>query len=419
MISRRYNTIKLGVLVVLLLSASLDLNAQSGYVQQYRRSSLYSILVRHPEKRFDRDIDTVFASIPIPQKFNDHNLKVRAINATSRRTDQSESRNIKETLDAFITRNDLAKRLVSEWFNRKQGKSGDGTFNMDLVIERGLYDADYFSAQVAEKSLRGQSMLADAGEDLIGNTFVVFNDIRYLDKEEATYWANVGVIVAGAIAAELTGGLASLAIAGAENALVRINNEIAGFRVSITSYLYRLAWDSETADRFYSEYYITEPDPEKKTAYERDKSLFHLEYVGSHSVVTGKTTLGGVNSKNDMIRKVCERAIDKNIAQLQKEYEVFRVKTPLYSTSPLSAKIGLKEEISEDSRFEVLEVVENEMGKIEYRRRGVVKPAKGKIWDNRFMAEFDENDKSADITETVFEVVSGSGFYPGMLLREI
>ena len=120
-----------------------------------------------------------------------------------------------------------------------------------------------------------------------------------------------------------------------------------------------------------------------------------------------------------MIRKVCERAIDKNIAQLQKEYEVFRVKTPLYSVKPLTAKIGLKEDIDEKSRFEVLEVVEDDNGRTRYKRVGIVKPVKDKIWDNRFMAEFEEENEGNTRTETEFEVVNGSGFYPGMLLREI
>lgn len=387
--------------------------------QVYRRSSLYSVLVRHPEKRFDRDIDSVFASIPIPQKYNDHNLKIRALNSVSRRTDQNERDNILETIETFITKNDIPKRLVSKWFDRKQGRKGDGTFDMNLIIERGLYDADYFSAQIASQSVRGQSMLADAGEELIGNTFVLFNDIRYLDKEEAAFWASMGVIMVGAIASQVTGGLASLAISGATDAIVHINNDIAGFRVSITSYLYRLHWDDETANTFYSEYYMSERDSLKRVAYDKRKGLFKLDYVGSHSVVTENTTLGGVHDKNDMIRKVCARAIDKNIAQLQKEYEVFRVKTPLFSTSPLCAKIGLKEDIDEQSRFEVLETFENPDGRIEYRRVGIVSPIKGKIWDNRFMAEYEEENKGNTRTDTEFMVISGSEFYPGMLLRQI
>ena len=77
-----------------------------------------------------------------------------------------------------------------------------------------------------------------------------------------------------------------------------------------------------------------------------------------------------------------------------------------------------KEDITPDSRFEVLEIVEKD-GRTEYKRVGVIKPIKGRIWDNRFMAEFEDENKGTDLTATEFEVVNGSGFYPGMLIREI
>lgn len=410
--------IRLSLATVIFLSIQGNTLAQD---INYRRSSLYSILICHPEKNFGKDIDTVFRMVPIPDKFDDHNLKVRAINAAVvvEKKQSDDQNTIEYTIEPFLKKNDVAKRIVSKWFDRQEGKGKDGTFDMNLIVERGLYDADYFDYQVASHSVRGQSLLADAGEELIGNTYVMFNDIQYVDKQERSALVSTGISIIGAVASEFTSGLASNLIDLGARTITDITEDIAGFRVSITSYLYKLRWDEETAAKFYSEYYMTEPDPEKKSLYDREKDLFHLDYVGSHSIVTGNTTLGGVRNKNDMIRKVCQRAIEKNIAELQRKYEEFRVKTPLFSTAPLSAKIGLKEDISENSRFEVLEAVENEDGRTEYKRRGVVKPVAGKIWDNRFMAEFEEENAGNTRSETEFEIVSGSGFGPGMLLREI
>ena len=120
-----------------------------------------------------------------------------------------------------------------------------------------------------------------------------------------------------------------------------------------------------------------------------------------------------------MIRKVCERAIDKNIALLQTEYEEFRVKTPLYSTNPITAKIGLKEEVDANKKYEVLEIIENENSTTEYKRVGIIKPIKNKIWDNRYMAEYEKNNLNSKLGATEFEVINGSEFYPGMLIREM
>lgn len=379
---------------------------------------MYSVLIRHPEKEFGKDIDTVYRMMPLPEKYDEHNLKVRALNAgVFEKNKKTEEENTVEFLDAFIRKNQIAKRLVSKWFNRKEGRSGDGTFDMNLVIERGLYDANYFDAKAAEQSIRGQSILADAGEELIGNTYVLFNDIKYVDKEEASALASVGLTLLGAIIP--VGGVASSAASLAATVSSDIVSTISGFRVSVASYLYRLDWNEDIANEFYSNYYITEPDPEKKAAFETRSDLFSLSYVGCQKVVTGKTSMGGVADKNDMIRKVCTRAIDKNVAMLQKAYEEFRVKTPLFSVEPLSAKIGLKEDIDENSRFEVLEIVEDEAGRVEYKKVGEIKPVKDRIWDNRFMAEFEEENKGNVLSATEFEIVSGSGFYPGMLIREI
>ena len=164
---------------------------------------------------------------------------------------------------------------------------------------------------------------------------------------------------------------------------------------------------------------MSSPNPERKAAFDAVDGLFKLTYLGCQKSVSEKAGLEGVHDKNDMIRKVCTRAIDKNVALLQKSYEEFRVKTPLFSTEPITAKIGLKEDITADSRFEVLEIVEKEDGRTEYKRVGIIKPIKGRIWDNRFMAEFEEENKETDLTATEFEIVNGSGFYPGMLIREI
>ena len=387
----------------------------------YRRSSLCSFLIRHPEKKYDSDIAEVFPNIPVPEKYNDHNLSKRIINAAmrNRRKSYKGEKNIEKTIEPFIESDAIARQLVSKWFDR----DSLGRFDMELVKERGLYDADYFDEQIASQSIRGRSLLADAGEDLIGNTFVIFNDITYLDKEEAATWASVGVGIGNAIVGSIpgVGTVAKTIVKTSSESIKELNKGIGGFRVTVTSYLYRLRWDEETAGTFYTQYYTSNGNDSMKTAYESERGVFHLDYVGSYSASSSKTTyhLKGDKDQHSVIKLVCGRAIDNNIAQLQKEYEEFRVKTPLFSTEPLTAKIGLKEDIDEKSKFEVLEIMEDSDGRTKYKRVGVIRPVKDKIWDNRFMAEFEEENEGNTLTATEFEVVSGAGFRPGMLLREI
>lgn len=48
--------------------------------------------------------------------------------------------------------------------------------------------------------------------------------------------------------------------------------------------------------------------------------------------------------------------------------------TPLISVSPLKAYIGLKEGVTEKSKFEVLEAELSKEGKMTYKRVGVIQP---------------------------------------------
>jgi len=143
-----------------------------------------------------------------------------------------------------------------------------------------------------------------------------------------------------------------------------------------------------------------------------------MRFVGAHTVQSGKTSLRGVSTNGEMIRKVCTRAIDKSIVELQRQHDEFKIKTPLHSTSPITAKIGVKEGIDEGTKFEVLEKREDANGRTSYRRVGTVAPVRGKVWDNRYLAN-EEGFDGADLGATEFKKISGGDFYPGMLIREI
>ena len=204
------------------------------------------------------------------------------------------------------------------------------------------------------------------------------------------------------------------------NAVGNISSNIAGFKVLVTSYLFRLDWNEDTSNNFYINLWNdkSSPNVERQEKWRESMSDFKLKYIGCTTVFSGKTSLGGVEKEKDMFLKVCTRAIDKSISNLQKSFDEFKVFTPLISTDPICAYIGLKEGVDIDSRFEVLEKVIDENGRTKYERVGMIKPVEGQIWDNRFMAIYDKEDGS-ELKYTTFEKVSGKDFYSGMLIREI
>lgn len=49
-------------------------------VMNYRRSSLYSLMVNHTDQQFANEIKEAFLQIPVPDKFNNHDLSVKVLN---------------------------------------------------------------------------------------------------------------------------------------------------------------------------------------------------------------------------------------------------------------------------------------------------------------------------------------------------
>ena len=71
---------------------------------------------------------------------------------------------------------------------------------------------------------------------------------------------------------------------------------------------------------------------------------------------------------SQLIKIVMYRTMDESIVKLQRNYEEFKIKEPIYNIDDdgyVIAKIGLKEGISVNSRFEVLERIETADGEPE------------------------------------------------------
>ena len=399
------------IAIGLVVSIAISVQAQETDAN-YRRSSIYSVLVNHTDQQFASEIKEAFLQIPVPDKFNDHNLSVKVLNLDKKLSGASSEKE-NPIITEFLDNNKVASRLVGRWFNRD---FFTGQCNMELVKERGLYNATEFDKQLASRSARGMAMLQDAGEDLIGNTFVLVNDIRYVDKNKGAKTASSILKVFGSIAAAYTG----TNIDDLTDNIGDMVETIKGFKVKINTFLYKLEWSDDIATQFYQDQYGAVPDPTKKANFDAARGNYKLKYVGKVESSGGTTSFLGINEDQPvvMVRKACQRAIDENVVDLQRNYEEFRTKSPLVSVEPITAFVGMKEGVTAKSKFEVLEVVELENGKHKYNRVGVIQPIENLIWDNRFMA-VEEGAQGATLGFTTFRKVSGKDFSKGMLIREM
>lgn len=410
---------KNSILFLLLISfVPLTSFGNDDIVTDYNRSSLYVLSMLHDGTSMYQNIFKTMIRMTPPDRYNDHNLSLRVINSYGKAKDEE----VQQQITKFLETNKVAQRLVSKWFDRNKA---DGSFDMDLIKERGNYNASVEDVAIALRTTRGKAMLEDAGEQLIGNTFIIVNDISYVNKQSrADVFGAIfeGIsLIAGAVPGRKGGDVAKL-VKNTGSLGNSISSLVAGFTVKIDSYLYRLVWNDEIANTFYTQYYYdsNNPDPTKKRAYNMAGKQFELEYIGKYEATSSKTVLKGLKNDDDVFMKVLTRALDENIVQLQKQHDVFKVTAPVFKVDndALCVHIGLKEGVSPSSRYEVLERVEDEEGRISYKRKGVIRAVKDKIWDNRCMA-VEEEAEGANLGFTVFEKVSGDDIYPGMLIREI
>jgi hypothetical protein len=403
-----------------------------------RRSSLHTILIK--SDKFDKQemVLSAYSKAPFPEKYNNHSIgsdaeqtfnpndytvndaERLAVGIKAAKDESGEKKNKNADLPATIAKHlketGVARQLVAKWFNRKE----DGSFNVDLISERGFYSASDLDAALADKTVRGRASLADAGEELIKNTFVVVTKLNFVSNEIP---AKVIYVAALAAAAKLP--LPPAQVAAKKAADLAYEKAKEGYSVWTTAFLYQLNWNDSVQGVFYNDLY----DKKNKDAFDKTE-LFTMKYVGkskANSLVL--FSLKEKRTEQEVIDLATIRNINNVFTSLQKKYDVFKTKTPLFTGNPITAKIGKKEGLVGGEKFEVLEQsIDAKTGLTVYKKKGVITVDKEMIYDNRFNAG--EGDVAPESSETeegaeekkVYTATTFKGpkkFYPGMLIRQI
>lgn len=401
----------------------------------YRRSSLHTMVMESEKFPYKDTVLKAYYNAPFPDKYNDHTIEGKSFNPLNYRSSVAPNdttadsvafakiNDYKPIIDNYLSREKVAAKLVAKWFNRKE----DGTFDMNLIGERGSYDASDMATKIAANSARGLASLADAGEELISNTFVVVSKLKFVSNEvTATAVRITAYIAADQIPND------NLRLAAKIAADVVYNKTHEGYTVWTTSYLYKLAWNDSIAAVFYNDLWMDKNHIDSTRAAKfYNSDIFGMEFVGSQKS-SSLVAFAGDRNPAQVIEVATIRTIDNVYAKLQKEYDIFKTKTPLYTGDPITAKIGMKEGLEGGDRYEVLEQVQDADGKTKYVRKGVVKVDGKQIWDNRYAdggqapAPADQAAQPQDaqastaaptLDRTFFK--GGKEFYAGMLIRQI
>lgn len=369
--------------LVIILSFAITTFAQDvkeKVPSKYDRSSLTTLFLDFQSGNHWNVARSKIDSVQFSDKYDNNNL-----NSLLLETSFSRGIGLRESIKNELAKSDLPRQIIAKWYNRQ----ADGTMNMELVHERGRFtatDADFLRAQTSK---RGNAALEDYGNRLVNLSYILVIDVADIKTMgEAGYKGSKG------------------------------------WQATVNGYLFRINFNDEVRNAFY-ETWIYDDDTEEVK--EQKRKAFQQLDIPLEFVINKSLTVSASQSEKDsglkllkkekttdqLMQEMLQKAYDETIYRIEMDVEEFKVKTSLYETRPLRAKIGLKEGLKTDYRFFVYEYVYNsKTGKAEPKRRGVIRAAnKSKIVDNRKVA-------TGDTQTSKFYQVAGRKLEPGFIMQQ-
>lgn len=295
-----------------------------GFEKYYRPSITFLFLDQQNEK-YNAILKNNFSKIIVKDKFNNHNLYNKSFITSNFSNETSVSEAIKS--------DDIPKKIVAKWYNQQQ----NGSFSMDFIAERGLYNASDYDVMRAKAGARGEAELEDAGENLIKKSYILVLDFSGVETWDDYY-------------DRLDAQFERIARAKKERAKKSIRSYI-GYRGSSVAYLYKVNWDDSTQQIFYEKAWNS-PMFFKNMPID----CKHIETISISNLDGKHLRFNGYLSDNQLAEMLIQDAASSALLQFSKDKAEFRVKTSIFSTNPITAKVGKKESVYIDQPFFVYEL---------------------------------------------------------------
>ncbi|MFN5324398.1 MAG: hypothetical protein ACK5C5_05735 [Bacteroidota bacterium] len=293
--------------------------------------------------------------------------------------------------------------------------SSDGTYSMDKIASRGLYNADKSDATAASASKRGMDDLKDAGIALLSKMYIMVlgvNDIQtmteYYDAADATAKAY----------AEQT-----------KTEFKPVKRDMNGFMGSGRAYLYKIDFNDSLTAVFWQDYFSnaeTHPD-----AAERSKRLSNFKSAKLPVTLVAVSNISGdgnqynpdadalkllgvtpQKSSAELLKELSFDFLNNAVGDFERSVEDFQVRAQIAKVKPIQLEIGKKEGLKRSDRYFVYESVQNEAGEVASVRRGVIRAKK--VIDNRQnITEFGK-----EVPTSVFYQTSGRRLDEGMVAKQ-
>lgn len=359
---------------------------------KYERSGMTVILTDYADQ-YSRDMNRHFATYRPASRYDHNVVDMKTIRINHGRDHYVEGSRDYTTVDYsfsiqdYLNQENLGLDIIATLFNRQP----DGTMDIRLMEERGLYNAndeDFFQSAATK---RGVDRLKDFGETLIAYSYVTVLDYQNIRYEHSTkdgdekgeyYWKG-----------------------------------------SVQGYLYQIDWTPELLEQVYN-CWIDEEDSEAVRA-EKNRQFQNIRVrlknlmastvnlcidtdISSDQRAKKKVdaTLYKKRAFEELVAEGASKAFDK----FEERYSRFQLKVGVYETHPVRAKLGTKEGVERDVTFYVYENIQNEDGTIQQKRIGVI-AASDEIANN-------EGKYGGNTELTRFYRIAGGRIEPGQSMTE-
>lgn len=361
-------------------------NKSSIQSSDYSRNALSMVLINYQGDHSEL-FRSEFSKLKPPSKFDDHTLDLKLISEIvpcDGYTSGSSKGKLKDAILNVLLMNRVGNKIISKWFNQQP----DGSFNMELIKNRGIYNATDLNVVNAASNRKGEDLIKDSGEKLLKNSYILVMGYPIIKTMEEVY---------------------------NEDRTPYKDRHYKGWMGNYDAYLFRLNWNDSIASVFYNSYWINSDDSpqmkrERKEKFE--KQVYSLNFVSHSSGAIQGTTSKENTLYSDAVlfNNFLEDAINKAEYGLSTQNESFQVNTSVFKTKPIGAKIGEKEGLRIDDRYFVYENIQKRNGEIKSKRKAVVRAKK--IIYNTTNATGNSNKVST------FYQIAGRRVDEGMLLKQ-
>ncbi|MGE0019236.1 MAG: hypothetical protein AB7S72_06185 [Draconibacterium sp.] len=350
-------------ILILLVAFPFLIKAQTAknYVSsEYDRNSLTFVGLDYNEN-LSEPVINVLAKQKAPDKFYDNSIPENIIKTGVER-DSALGFPVPATeqqLVKWLNDYKVGQQILSVWFNRQP----DGSFNVDKLKERGLFNANDNDFMVASASKRGESSLMDMGLELVNRSYVLVFD----------YY-----------------GIMSMAQVYQKNETPVEKRNMNGFQGELQTFLIKFDFNELVAADFFQNYWTTPDDPAREAkAAAFEKAEFPFKFLKRQYTTAAATQFnpGQVlapkvqKTDTELMDNMVKKSIESILTTVENQDQNFRVKAMVSDVKPIRAKIGKKEGLKFDQRYFVMENRTNGRGEITSKRVAVVKSMK--VVDNR------------------------------------